>query len=208
MSKQARIELLSVWRERYASPVSRYKKARIIDYIMQSAGYKNRKTVIRLLSGKKSPPGKKKKGRPQIIGGKKLQVIKNIWLSMGRPCGKRMAAQLPEWLAFYAADERTEYESLEWALGISAATLDRVLGSTKIKQGRGKAEQESLSNLKKSIELVDSQRIITQPGHLYADTVSHGGSETRGDYAWTLTLTGQPHLKEVHQRRKCSCWLI
>ena len=48
MSKQARIELLSVWREKYASVVSRYKKARIIDCIMQSAGYKNRKTVIRL----------------------------------------------------------------------------------------------------------------------------------------------------------------
>ena len=34
---------------------------------MQSSGYKSRKTVIRLLSGKESPPGKKKKGKPQII---------------------------------------------------------------------------------------------------------------------------------------------
>ena len=63
MSKQARIELLSVWRAKYASVSSRYKKARIIDYIIQSAGYKNRKTVIRLLSSKKAPPGKKKRGR-------------------------------------------------------------------------------------------------------------------------------------------------
>ena len=189
MSKQARIELLSVWREKYASLASRYKKARIIDYIMQSAGYKNRKTVIRLLSSKKAPPGKKKRGRRKMIGRKELQVIKKLWFLMGQPCGKRMEAQLPEWLSFYAADERIEYESLKWALGISAATLDRVLRSTKIKQGARKAQQESLSNLKKSIELVDSQRVITQPGHLYADTVSHGGSETRGDYAWTLTLT-------------------
>ena len=34
-----------------------------------------------------------------------------------------MAAQLPEWLAFYAADEGVEYENVEWVLGISAATL-------------------------------------------------------------------------------------
>ena len=110
-----------------------------------------------------------------MIGRKKLQVIKKIWFLMGQPCGKRMVAQLPEWLAFYAADEHIEYENLQWALRISAATLDRTLRSTKIKQGARKAQQESLSNLKKSIELVDSQRIITQPGHLYADTVSHGG---------------------------------
>ena len=189
MSKQARIELLSVWREKYASVISRYRKARIIDYIMQSAGYKNRKTVIRLLSSKKMPPGKKKKGRRRIIGRKELQVIKKLWFLMGQPCGKRMEAQLPEWLAFYAADEHIEYEKLQWVLRISAATLDRALRSTKIKQGARKAQQESLSNLKKSIELVDSQRVITEPGHLYADTVSHGGSNASGDYAWTLTLT-------------------
>ena len=189
MSKQARIELLSVWREKYTSVTSRYRKARIIDYVMQSAGYKNRKTVIRLLSSKKAPPNKKKKGRRRIIGRKELQVIKKIWFLMGQPCGKRMEAQLPEWLAFYAAGEHIEYESLQWALRISAATLDRALRSTKIKQGARKAQQESLSNLKKSIELVDSQRVITEPGHLYADTVSHGGSDASGDYAWTLTLT-------------------
>ena len=66
-------------------------------------------------------------------------------------------AQLPEWLAFYAADEHIEYESLQWVLRISAATLDRALRSTKIKQGARKAQQESLSNLKESIEPVDSQ---------------------------------------------------
>ncbi len=82
-----------------------------------------------------------------MIGRKELQVIKKIRILMGQPCGKRMVAQLPEWLAFYAADERIEYESLKWALGISAATLDRVLRSTKIKQARGKAQQESLSSL-------------------------------------------------------------
>ena len=83
MSKRARIELLSVWREKYTSVTSRYRKARIIDYVMQSAGYKSRKTVIRLLSSKKAPPNKKKKGRRRIIGRKELQVIKKLWFLMG-----------------------------------------------------------------------------------------------------------------------------
>ena len=72
-----------MWREKYTSVTSRYRKARIIDYVMQSAGYKNRKTVIRLLSSKKAPPNKKKKGRRRIIGLKELQVIKKIWFLMG-----------------------------------------------------------------------------------------------------------------------------
>ena len=43
---------------KYASVISRYKKAWIIDPIMQPTGYKNRKTVIRLLNRKKEPPVK------------------------------------------------------------------------------------------------------------------------------------------------------
>ena len=115
MSKQARIELLSVWRAKYASVGSRYKEARIINYIIQSAGYKNRKTVIRLLSNKKAPPGKKKRGRRKMIGGKKLQVISKIWFLMGQPCGKRMVAQLPRanalenWIHFKEGDKRFIY---------------------------------------------------------------------------------------------------
>ena len=70
MSKQARTELLSVWKEKYASVTSRYRKTRIVGYIMQSSGYKSRKTVIRLLSGKETPPNKKKKGRRRITGRK------------------------------------------------------------------------------------------------------------------------------------------
>ena len=35
-----------------------------------------------------------------MTGGKKLQVTKKLLFLMGQPCGKRMAAQLPEWLAF------------------------------------------------------------------------------------------------------------
>ena len=50
MSKQARIELLSARRVKYASLTSRYKKASVTDDIMPSAGCKNRKIVIRLLS--------------------------------------------------------------------------------------------------------------------------------------------------------------
>ena len=48
-----------------------------------------------------------------MIRGKKLQVIKKIWFLMGQPYGKRMVAQLPEWLAFYAADERNRHKVRE-----------------------------------------------------------------------------------------------
>ena len=66
MSKQSRMELLSSWREEYASAPSRYKKAEIIDYIIQSTGYKSRKTVIRLLRNKKTPSGKKDEKSPKL----------------------------------------------------------------------------------------------------------------------------------------------
>ena len=60
-----------------------------------------------------------------MIGRKKLQVIKKLWFLMGQPCGKRMAAQLAEWLAFYAADEGVEYENVKWVLGISVTFILR-----------------------------------------------------------------------------------
>ena len=84
MSKQARTELFSAWRAKYASATSRYKKAMIIAAIIQSADYRSCKTAIRLLSSKKAPPGKKK-GRRRIIGCKELQVIKKIEFVVGQP---------------------------------------------------------------------------------------------------------------------------
>ena len=84
MSKQARIELLSVWRERYVSLASRYVKAGIIASIMQSAGYKNRKNVIRLLNSRGTPSGKKKKGRRKIIGRKVEEALRKLYEYINR----------------------------------------------------------------------------------------------------------------------------
>lgn len=49
-----------------------------------------------------------------------------------------MEARLPEQLAFYVADERVGYESLEWESGTSVATPDRAMRFTKLNK---RAEQ-------------------------------------------------------------------
>ncbi len=77
MSKQARTELLSAWRAKYAPVSSRHKKATIMDDIIQSAGYKDCKTVIRMVSSKKIRLAREER-EMKIVGRKELEIIKKI----------------------------------------------------------------------------------------------------------------------------------
>ncbi len=189
MNTQLRVELLTSWMPRYAKTYSKKKKGEIIDFLMESTGYKNRKTVIRLMKHGWKGEQKKRRGRPKILERRDRQLLGRIWLMMGQPCGKRMAAQLPEWMPHMECELGIRAEERERLLRISAATIDRELRTGKIKGGKKRGGKGSMGNLKKSIPLIDPTRRITQPGHLYADTVAHSGESMRGDFAWTLTVT-------------------
>ncbi len=190
MNKEARVELIKTWRLEYVKTHSRARKSRIIDFIMESIGYKDRKTVIRLLKHGRKVRQKKRRGRRKKLGREERILLGKIWLKMSQPCGKRMVVQLPEWLPYLDAEMGIREEQREKLLSISAATIDRELRTGKLEAKKKKGiDARDLGNLKKSIPIIDTTRRITEPGHLYADTVAHCGGDMKGDHVWTLTLT-------------------
>lgn len=193
MSKQAIIELLNSNKQEYRNAKSRRAKSRLLLFLMQSTGYKSPKTIIRYYSQKTSGHKKERRGRKRKLSRKDVELLKELWFIMDQPCSKRMQAMLPEWINSYRKSKEIKEERARRLLSVSAATLDRVLKDSKVK-GRTKDSNGSLSALKNSIPIIDRTREITEPGHLYADTVSHGGESSRGSYAWTLTVTDDQTL--------------
>lgn len=131
MGIQSRVELLTLWMSKYAKTRSKKRKGEIIDFLVESTGYKNRKTVIRLLRHGWKGAQSKRRGRPRILGQRDRSLLGKIWLVMGRPCGKRMVAQLPERLPRLEEQMGITSKEREKLLSISAATIDRELRGEK-----------------------------------------------------------------------------
>lgn len=189
MSKLSRFELLNNARRIYPSLRTKAEKSHYIEKLMEVTGYKSSKSVIRHLNKRAAPRKKKKRGRKYSLRPGDFSLLKELWLLMDQPCGKRLAAMLPEWIN-QGESQRWEGSSkkLSRILSVSSATLDRALSSFKA-QGAGRKKQGSIGALKASIPLIDTQQRITKPGQLYADTVAHCGGSMHGSFVWTLTLT-------------------
>jgi len=62
-----------------------------------------------------------------------LPVLKPIWLGGQQPCGKRLAAALPDWLPAYEQDQGPVSRAVrEQLLAASPATLDRLLAPVRM----------------------------------------------------------------------------
>ncbi|WCJ59034.1 hypothetical protein NXS98_15130 [Fontisphaera persica] len=129
MSQNTRQEVLAQLRRRYAR-AGRLYKAQLLDQAVALLGY-HRKAAIRALragpSARRAPGlvlGRPKTYHPETL----LPVIRPIWQAAFQPCGVRLRALLPEWLAAYETDHRRLDPDLRQALlSISARTLDRLL---------------------------------------------------------------------------------
>lgn len=189
MSKQSRRELLNQARHIYASKLTRQARHDYLLEIQQLTGYKSLKTIIRHLSGKKKTSGKEKRGRKASLAAREINILKKLWLAMDQPCGKRLKAMLPEWIGCWEEQNHAiDPESRIKLLEVSSATLDRVLSPYKVSTP-SREKDLSWSSLKALIPIVDYRRTIKEPGYLYADTVAHCGTTTKGSFVWTLTLT-------------------
>lgn len=105
---------------------------------------------------------KKKQGRPTVYSSELyLGPLKCIWLASDKPCGKRLKIALPLWLPHYEG----AYEALEPAvykglLSMSAATIDRLLASSRLKCKRFCGTKLG-SILKKQIKIKTDQWMKT-----------------------------------------------
>lgn len=152
-----------------------------------------RKHAIRALSAKQAGrPRKSAAGRPALYREKALRdIVVRIWKAADYPCGKRLVAMLPLWLAHDEKRHGPYRPALRDNVArISAATLDRLLlpvrGALQLK---GRCGTKPGSLLRTQIPIRMGPWDETEPGFVEADTVAHCGTSMAGNFIWSLTLT-------------------
>lgn len=191
MSQKSQNQYLASCRARYPSR-NRLGKSAMIDEVSDTLGW-NRKHTIKALNGKVSH-GKsaQKRGSKPIYTEAEICVIVEIWKRSEHPCGKRLKPTLPLWLNSYELRHGTLSPVIrEKILKCSARQLDRLtaphrLGNT----GRlGRSHGRTSHRLKTAIPVRCGPWEVDRPGWFEADTVSHGGGSSSGEFLWSLTLT-------------------
>src|SRR5437870_7104653 len=105
MSLETRREVMIKLRARYRGAGFKYR-VKLIDQAVQLFGY-HRKSAIRFLGAAPRVP-RPRPGRPCKYDWKAmLPALKAIWLCGQQPCGKRLAAMMPDWIAGYEAYHRS-----------------------------------------------------------------------------------------------------
>jgi len=176
---------------------SKEQKCEILDWLVEVAGY-NRNYAARLLRGKvkstyvhksnKEKPGPKKTYDEDVF-----LALRRIWFTEGCICGKRLAPFLKELVPvlkrFGEIDVTDEVE--EKLVNISPATVDRLLKPVKDAlnfTGRSSTKPGTLLTSEIPIKTF-SEWDDTVPGYVEIDLVAHCGSNTSGEFAYTLDVT-------------------
>ena len=192
MSHQSKEEYLENCRARYPSR-NRTGKSTMIDEVSDAFGWE-RKHTIKALNGKVSLGAKaKKRGSKPKYGTAETEVIMTIWKLSEQPCSVRLKETLSDWLPSYQKHYGPLSENLQKRItSYSARTLDRITAPHRAsgEGGRhGRKTGRTSHRLKTLIPIQCGPQEVDTPGWVEADTVSHGGGSSSGDFLWSLTLT-------------------
>jgi len=186
MSQLTRKEVLAKLQKHYQRAGAEYK-TKLITQAVELFGY-HRKAAIRALGRR---PGQEPRapfilGRPKEYDPEKLlAVLKAIWLAALQPCGKRLVAALPNWVAAYEQDQRRLDGDLRRSLlKASAATLDRLLRSVRA-QHRRRGGTRPGTLLRQEIP-IRTEWAEEGAGYLEIDTVALCGGSLDDRHAWML----------------------
>lgn len=163
-------------------------KGRVLDELCERLGV-TRKWGIRLLSsrgaGRPRKPGKR--GRPsEYHGAEFVRELRLVWKKTRYMCGRYLASAMPDWLPFIEEEMGTfSPETRHQLLGISAATIDRILKPYKAVRGISFTRS---GGFREQIPIQESAWNIKQPGFAEVDTVAHCGGSMYGDFVNSLTL--------------------
>jgi hypothetical protein len=193
MSSKSKSEYLEHCRKRYERR-NREGRSAMINEVSEVMGW-GRKHTIKALNGKVSH-GKKaqKRGSKSRCSEAERRIIVGIWKASEQPCGMRLKATLPLWLASYAAHHGAiEDEVQKRILSCSGRTLERITLAHRINseggKSRGRKTGRASNRIKKFVPIRCGPQAFDGPGWMEADTVSHGGGSSSGDFLWSLTLT-------------------
>ena len=187
MSKSTKDEVMTKLRGRYARAGLEHK-TKIIDQAIDLFD-SHRKAAIRALRPSPRAPqapaliGRPLKYEPAVL----LPPLKVIWLARQQPCGKLLAAALPDWVPAYEAQHhKLAPEGRASLLAARPATLDRLLAVVRAQHGRACGGTRPGTLLRQQIPLRGGLWDENQPGHLEIDTVALCGGRLDGDLVWML----------------------
>jgi hypothetical protein len=188
MSLETRREVMVKLRGRYRNAGFKYR-VKLIDQAVQLLGY-HRKSAIRFL-GAVPRAAQARSGRPcKYDAGAMLPALKAIWLCGQQPCGKRLAAMMPDWIPGYEAYHQSLSAPLkEQLLSASSATLDRMLAPVRARHVRRTIATKPGAMLRQEIPIRGGAWQESEAGWLEADTVSLSGGSAAGEVIWMLDST-------------------
>ena len=193
ISMAARREVLAAVNERYLS-ASRTQKGRILDELCAVTGW-HRKHAMRALGRQgaaKPEEARKPSSRKRRYDATIEDAVRALWEASDRLCGKRLVVMIPSLLPALERHGRLKLDDAgrQRLLAVSAATIDRMLGPTKIAAAGGRRRRAGFhSAIRREVPIrTFNDWNDPQPGFLEVDMVAHGGVSVAGSFIQTLTM--------------------
>lgn len=189
MSLQAKRELIFRMRSQYGE-ADKKGKTEIIDAVIAATGY-HRKYVVSILRKREERLRVLRKPKKKYDESVK-EIIVMIWNAANQICSKRLAPFLPEFIETLErfGHLKISAEVKTKLLGLSSATIDRLLRDERFKQPRGRTTTRPGNLLKQRIKIrTFAEWNETGPGFFEADLVAHCGDRVDGSFLNTLVVT-------------------
>ena len=193
ISMGARREVLSAVAERYRS-AGRREKGRILDELCATTGW-HRKHALRALGRHGTPKvagAGERTSRRRTYDATIDDAVTALWEASDRVCGKRLVVMIPTLLPALERHGRLKLDEpdRERVLTISAATIDRMLGPTKLAAAGGRRRRMGFySAIRREVPIrTFNDWKKPPPGFCEVDTVAHGGTSVAGSFIQTLTM--------------------
>ena len=152
-----------------------------------------RKALRRVLVFEEVKPRPTKPPRPPIYGDEVIQALRFCWAVQATPCGRLLAASLPDLVPRLRRFGELDIDDVTAAklLKIAPATIDRRLKSDRMKlDPRRRSHTKPGSLLKDSIPMRTwTEWDDARPGFVEIDLVGHEGSNSAGEFCFTLDMT-------------------